>query len=387
MKKIAIGIILLAVVIALFGCWSISHTIRYIFEDISMDLALTQPDTPVILTTVIIEKTAVPSKGPVTLATALLAASPTPTPAPPPTATATPTMLPTPVQVTLEPPHPTGVPDHIPGSGMAVLSGDNPYYVSLNAGGWQAFLMEGWPQGQPVLVDVTPLASGEDTGTQRGAYAGSFVEWKIVPEYFGSRWVDTLWLRAPGALDGVDLQVKIIPVEGWNKPFASNVVLNPGDWMGMGMFATAEGCGGVLAIELSDDVDQPAGAYIQNFRVQPEFPGPDWIQVARVQLWVEANKQPAVIRYYTPGDKAQEIFRMETTLTPGSWNGFRLTGSEADQAYVVEVIPLEKKDNEVAFSVVRPEFDGESWQDVLRVYVPEGRPPLKALLRVLAVRY
>ena len=50
-----------------------------------------------------------------------------------------------------------------------------------------------------------------------------------------------------------------------------------------------------------------------------------------------------------------------------------------------EVIPLEKKDNEIAISLVQTEFNGETWNDVLRLYVPEGRPPLGALIRVLAI--
>jgi hypothetical protein len=154
--------------------------------------------------------------------------------------------------------------------------------------------------------------------------------------------------------------------------------------MGFGMFSNGEGCGGVLDISPYGN-QVSSGAYIANTRVQPEFPG-EWIQVIRVQLSSEAASQQAWLRYYTPGPQAKEIFREEATLLGGVWSERMIAESQASQGYLVEVIPLEDSDNEVAFSVVRPEFNGEDWLDVLRIFVPESRPPLEALLRVLAVQ-
>jgi hypothetical protein len=108
--------------------------------------------------------------------------------------------------------------------------------------------------------------------------------------------------------------------------------------------------------------------------------------VIRVQLSNQAVGQQAWLRYYAPGPLGVEMLRQVTTLSPGSWNGFVVGPSDIRQGYVVEVMPQKKTDNEVAFAVVRPESNGDTWNDVLRVYVPDGRPALEALLRVLAVQ-
>ena len=211
------------------------------------------------------------------------------------------------------------------------------------------------------------------------------MESKILPEYIAGQWVDVLWLRASGIRTSLPVSVDLIPTQGWEVTYENHTKLTPGEWTGWGMFDNAEGCGGVLDIS-PDNADQSGrGAYIQNTRVQPEFPG-DWIQVIRVQLSNQAASQDAWLRYYAPGSLGVEKLHKQATLSPGGWNGYVVANSYVRQGYVVEVMPQKDTDNEVAFAVVRPENNAEGWKDVLRVYVPEGRPPLEALLRVLAVR-
>ena len=131
--------------------------------------------------------------------------------------------------------------------------------------------------------------------------------------------------------------------------------------------------------------NQTNGVSITDFRVQPEFPG-NWVQVIRVSLAKLAISQNAWLRYYAPGSQGTEVLRKKATLSPGKWNGFVIGPSYIRQGYVVGVMPQKKVDNAVDFAIVRPESDGEVWRDVLRVYVPEGRPPVNALFRVLAVK-
>ena len=180
---------------------------------------------------------------------------------------------------------------------------------------------------------------------------------KILPEYSAGQWVDVLWLRAPGSPNSLPVSLDLIPTQGWNVTYETYTKLTPGEWTGWGMFDNAEGCGGVLDIS-PDNVDQSSrGAYIQNTRVQPEFPG-NWTQVIRVQLSNQAISQNAWLRYYAPGPLGVEKLRKIATLSPGSWNGFVVAQSSIRQGYVVEVMPQKTNDNEVAFAVVRPNSTG-----------------------------
>lgn len=299
---------------------------------------------------------------------------PTPTPPPSQTLAPTPTSLDTPTKRGSR--LPTPVPDYSPGGGMAVLTGETPFEIAVLPGGWQAYQIGPSENQWGYLVDVNPISP---------APAGAYIDTKILPEYSAGQWVDVLWIRAPGILNALAVSVDLIPSQGWDVRYENYTRLTPGDWTGWGLFDNAEGCGGVLDIS-PDNVDQSGrSAYIQNTRVQPEFPG-DWIQVIRVQLSNKAAEQNAWLRYYNPGLLGIEVLRKEAVLSPGTWNGYWVAPSYPRQGYVVEVIPQRDVDNEVAFAVVRPENNGEGWDDMLRVYVPEGRPPLAALMRVLAVR-
>jgi len=322
--------------------------------------------------------------GPIVIATALRTPptqEPSPTSTQAPAATATPEPSPTPTQAPSNTPPsrskrlPTPVPDYKPGGGMAVLEGESPYELTILPGGWQAYQIGPSANEWGYLVDVNPRGS---------APKGAYVESKILPEYFAGKWVDVLWLRAPGILRSLPVSLDLIPTRGWYVTYEDHIRLT-GEWTGWSMFDNQEGCGGVLDISPDDRNQSPNGAYIANTRVQPEG-STNWVQVVRVQLSEQALSQDAWLRYYAPGPLGVETLRKKATLLPATWNGYVVANSYVRQGYVVEVIPQTKVDNEVAFSVVRPENNGEGWVDVLRVYVPEGRPPLDALLRVLAVK-
>lgn len=344
-------------------------------------------DYQVVVITVVVTATPLPtaspgsSVGPIAIAT-VLRTPPTREPSPTPAPSDTPTPEPSPTQAPSDTPpsvgkrRPTPVPDYAPGQGMAVLAGESPFELSILPGGWQAYEIGPSADAWGYLVDVTPL---------KLAPKGVYVESKILPEYFAGQWIDVLWLRAPGILDLLPVRLDLIRSQGWDMTYENHTRLTPGEWTGWGMFDNAEGCGGVLDIS-PDNADQSGRrAYIQNTRVQPEFPG-NWIQVIRVQLSNQAASQNTWLRYYSPGPLGVERLRKKATLEPGAWNRFVVASSFVRQGYLVEVIPLKESDNEVAFSVVRPESAGEWWEDVLEVYVPDGRPPLEALLRVVAVK-
>ena len=71
-------------------------------------------------------------------------------------------------------------------------------------------------------------------------------------------------------------------------------------------------------------------------------------------------------------------------MQPGGWIGLPLRPSAARGAYIVEVNPLETPEGgEFAEQVlVRPEFDGKHWKDIVRLLAPAGQPSLKVQVRV-----
>ncbi len=322
---------------------------------------LRKPYIPPIELTAIIEPTSRTFIGPKTLATALVTLP-----------EAVPSSTPTAANGFQMPP--TALPDYVPGNSMAALVGESPFTISLLPGGWQAYRIGPSASSPGYLVDVTPL---------RPAVDGVHMENKILPVYLGGQWIDVLWLRSPEIQEPLPIQVDLISTKGWTMPFQIDAVLKGGDWAGFAMFANQEGSGGVLDITPGGSGFQ-SGTYIENTRVQPEFPG-EWLQVARVQVSQGSGEVPVHLTYYTPGSLGREVFRQAMTLQPGVWSGFGIAPSSSRQGYVVEVIPLETADNEVSLSLVQAEFDGVTWTDVLRIMVPAGRLPLDALVRVLVV--
>jgi hypothetical protein len=192
-----------------------------------------------------------------------------------------------------------------------------------------------------------------------------------------------LWLRAPGILNALPVSVDLISTQGWKLTWETRAELDAA-WNGWAMFDSGEGCGGVLDIS-PDNADQIAqGVYVFNTRVQPEG-DPNWVQVARVQLSANAMKQTAWLRFYAPGALGVQKLRKETSLLGGRWNGYVMGPSYLREGYVIEVIPRTTLGNEATEMTIRPESNGEVWNDVLRIFAPEGRSLLDVLLRVVAV--
>jgi len=91
----------------------------------------------------------------------------------------------------------------------------------------------------------------------------------------------------------------------------------------------------------------------------------------------------ANLRVYATA-KMPVIAKFETELRPGEWIDLPLRPSAARGAYIVEVNPLETPEGgEFAEQViVRPEFDGKHWKDIVRLLAPAGQPSLKVQVRV-----
>lgn len=86
-------------------------------------------------------------------------------------------------------------------------------------------------------------------------------------------------------------------------------------------------------------------------------------------------------------DPKSRPWRFVVTLKPGVWYGYTLGPASSGAAYLVDITPLHKSiDGAYVKSVIQVEYDGEQWNDVLRVQLPPEFPKLKVEITVYRPR-
>lgn len=84
-----------------------------------------------------------------------------------------------------------------------------------------------------------------------------------------------------------------------------------------------------------------------------------------------------------PGTSSLVVADIDVVLQPGVRHGFWLAPSALNQGYLVEITPRAPSvEGAHLVSQVGPEFDGQQWNDVLRVELPADFPALPVNLRV-----
>jgi hypothetical protein len=158
-------------------------------------------------------------------------------------------------------------------------------------------------------------------------------------------------------------------------------VLLPGEWMGWVVGPASLDRGYMVEVTpLEASVD---GAYIARAVVQQEFFMGEWTDVLRVLMPEGFPSVRANLRVYATA-RMPVIARFEAELQPGEWISLPLRASAAKGAHIVEVNPLHiPEGGEFAEQVVvRPEFTGNHWQDVLRLLAPADQSSLRVQVRV-----
>ena len=84
-----------------------------------------------------------------------------------------------------------------------------------------------------------------------------------------------------------------------------------------------------------------------------------------------------------PAEAKSKPWSFITTLKPGVWYGYYLGPASSGAAYLVDITPLHKSiDGAYVKSVIQVEYDGETWNDVLRVQLPPEFPKLKVEITI-----
>jgi hypothetical protein len=214
------------------------------------------------------------------------------------------------------------------------------------------------------LVDVTPLQASTN---------GTHIEQQILPEFDGEMWVDVLSLLLPEPADPLPVRIELASTVGWPIAFQQTLTINPGDWAGF-IIQESEVAAGYV-IEINPLSTGEFGDRVEKALVQPEFQPSIWWDVLRLQIPVTQSVLTAEVLVYQTPAEAQVATTFELEAEPGVWVGVALGESRDHAAYIVEVTPLINRDNQVERYTVQPEFDGRTWNDVVRVIIPSNRPP------------
>lgn len=225
------------------------------------------------------------------------------------------------------------------------------------------------------VVDITPLSKSND---------GAYIEKQVLPEYDGEQWVDVLTLLLPMEVHPVTVRVQVYSTAGWPRVFESTLSLIPGEWMGY-MVVESVSVGGYV-IEINPQGVGAPGDTVEKAIMQPEYPFGAWWDVLRIQIPVEqAAMEAEVIIYQTPSD-LPVVLEYELVAEPGAWIGLGVGLSRDGGAYVVEMTPTTDDDPSWLYRyTLQPEFDGENWNDVVRLMVHPDFPPMPLRVTVYQV--
>jgi hypothetical protein len=213
---------------------------------------------------------------------------------------------------------------------------------------------------------------------------GHIEHYAVDPEFDGAEWNDVLRALVPLDRPSLEVNVRAYRTIGWPVANEITATLEPGEWHGFTLGPSS------LNRRLVAEIDplQPSidGARIERSTIGPEFDGAEWNDVLRVQ--VPAGDPPLTV-HINVYETAEALVTNEfnTTLQPGDWQGYFLGESSSDQGFLVEITPLEPSVDGayVERCVIQPEFDGTQWNDILRLQIPAGDPPLEVNVRFSAL--
>lgn len=242
----------------------------------------------------------------------------------------------------------------------------------LQSGAWQKYVLGPAAEQTGYVADITPLEPSVN---------GAHIEHKITPEYDGKQWNDVLWVLLPEQAPPLRVHVHVYQTADWPVAYQNRPQLEPGVWHGFLIGEVTQSGGYVVEIDPQETAPYLAG--IERTTVQPEYLNP-WMDVLRIQANVDQPVLTVDVRVYrTPN--LPVIADFETMLTPGDWVGTVLQPSAAQAAYVAKITPLITYGNQLDRIVIQQEFDGHTWNDVLRLLMPATHPAMKLHVQVYVV--
>ena len=225
------------------------------------------------------------------------------------------------------------------------------------------------------LVDVTPLGPSVD-----GAHIESYIQtW-----FDGTQWVDYVFVGLPVLNASLDVQVDIYITQDWPVAYQGKLSLPAAEWQQFYLGEAAQNAAYVLEVNpLEPSVNAVA---IIPSAVLPEFSDGMWWDMERLGLIAVPKPVEAQVTAYQAPDLPVSTFELH--LEPGIWHGVGLGPASQEQAYLVQVDPLSpgREGDHLEKVTVQPEYDGRTWNDVLRVMIPQDQPALDVMVKVYTLK-
>jgi hypothetical protein len=158
--------------------------------------------------------------------------------------------------------------------------------LELTPGELQGYIIQDAAVRAGYVVEVDPL----DLGNPGDTFENLFVQ----PEFPGE-WYDVLRIQTPASQTPLRVNVKVymtpadLPVQA-----QFTVHLEPGEWNGFVMGESKDRTGYVMEVTPLHDEDNQILAY----RVQPEFNGSNWFDVARLMIPSDRSATDVMITIY-----------------------------------------------------------------------------------------
>jgi len=245
--------------------------------------------------------------------------------------------------------------------------------ATLQPGEWEGWSLRPSSADGGYIVEVTPRGKPVD---------GNYVAKALVQaEFDGESWNDVLRVQLPEGMQAQRVNLRVYDTALLPVAAEFEAALEPGVWHGWGLGSTWDDRAYLAEITpLEPSVD---GAHIARTVVQPEFDGESWSDVLRVMIPDWMPDLNVYIRVYEV-TQLPVVMDFETELAPGEWQGYLVQSSRQQGGHVIEVTPLDPSTDGacVEQALVQPEYDGQHWNDVLRLIIPAGQPALRVHVRV-----
>jgi len=246
---------------------------------------------------------------------------------------------------------------------VSAKSGAWNFHATLKPGIWHSFHLGPSDSGVVYIVDITPLHKSVD---------GAYIQSEIKPKYDGSEWNDMLEVLLPEPFPKQQVLITVYALSGLETRLDATDTLQPGIWQGYVIAPAADTTTAYLA-----DIDplEPAasGATFERIYIHPEAPWDNILSdVLRVQTQTWLPDDLAVrMRVYLAPDLPL-ISDLNITLHKSDlWAGYLIGPSSLKRGYVVRSISLdpgpEIQPTDLNQYIIQPEFNGITWNDVLRI--------------------
>jgi hypothetical protein len=248
--------------------------------------------------------------------------------------------------------------------------------LHLTGDAWsEIFLGEtNYPWGY--LVDVNPLQPTKD---------GDHIETYFQTRFDGTQWVDTLIVGLPHPGSSLDVVVDIYLTQDWPLAYRGKMTLPIASAKQFYLADSAQDA--AYVIEVNPKGLPESAMTIQPSVVLPEYSDGVWLDGAQLRLeGVKAPLEVEIAAYRAPDLPVWSEFPLH--LEPGVWHAAGLAASSEEQAYLVQVNPVTpgREGDHLQRLAVQQEFDGRSWNDVLRMMIPQGQPALDVMVRVYILK-